>query len=276
MDHLQGLKKVNNAYAWFNGVIGLICAIGMAVMTVVFWGEDAMLGLIMAGTTVFTVVLIGGIVVLLVMTGNRVEQGRWRLAQTILAVLNVTNNPPVGTAYGLYALWVCWSEPAAKAAFESPGGPPLANPPTSAGDRSYKIVMKLIIGFGVAFALLTVVTFVGMGWLMAWGGQATEVTVTDTQIEIVGMYGETIQRVDIAQIDLRDELPTVTARTNGYAMGDDWKGWFATRELGKVKLFVHVDSPPFLYMETPEYWVIYGSDDPDETRALYDDIAGPR
>ncbi len=275
MDHLQGLKKVNNAYAWFNGLIGLICAIGMAGMTVFCWGEDPLVGWIMLGTTVFTVVVVGGVTWLYVATGNRVAEGRWRIVQTVLAVLNVTSNPPVGTAYGIYALWVCWSEPAAKARFDA-GGAPLANPPGSAGDRGYKIVMKLIVIFSVLFALLTVATFVGVGWLMSWGGQETECLVTDPQIEITGMYGEEIQRSDIAELDLRDELPTITSRTNGYAMGDTLKGWFATEELGKAKLFVHADSPPFIYMETPEYWVIYGSDDPDQTRALYDELGGAR
>jgi hypothetical protein len=49
---------------------------------------------------------------------SRVAEGRWRWLQTVWAVLNLSNNPPFGAAYGLYALWVCWINPETKAAFE--------------------------------------------------------------------------------------------------------------------------------------------------------------
>jgi hypothetical protein len=277
MDHLQGLGKVNGAYAWFTGLIGLVSVIGLAVMASVSQSDDAALAQLLAGTAALATMIVVAEVLLLVATAKRVEQGRWRLVQTVLAGLSVASNPPVGTAYGLYALWVCWVEPASKAAFEPPpGGAPQPRSPASAGNRPYKIVMKLIVIFGVLYALLAVATFVGVGWLMSWGGQQTEFSTTDTQVVISGMYGEEILRSDITQIDLRDELPTITMRTNGYALGDTLKGWFATEELGKVKLFVHADSPPFIYVQTSDHWLIYGASDPAQTRARYDELAETR
>ncbi len=272
MTHLQQLNKVNRAYAGITIAIGIVCAVGMGWMTAISYEADAVFGHIMLGSTVLTVVLVGGTAVLMLLTGSRVEQGRWRMMQTVLAVLNISN-APLGTAYGAYALWVCWSDPASKARFEQV--PPPAGASTDTGaNRFYRIVIGIIYGFGAFAVLLTLATFIGTGVLMQSGGREPEVTVSAGALRIDGMYGESIDLAQVDAIELHDELPTITLRTNGYAMGDDLKGWFATEELGKVKLFVHADVAPFVYLHTPEYWVIYGSDDPAQTQALYEQLTG--
>jgi len=273
MTHLRQLNKVNQAYAIFNVVVGLVCAVGMGWMTIISYEADLLFGHIMLGSTILTVGLVGVFAALMLMTGTRVEQGRWRLMQTILAVLNISN-VPMGTAYGAYALWVCWSDPASKARFED--APPPEGATTDTGtNRFYKIVMWLIYGFGAFVVLLTVGTFVGVGVMMQKGGQEPEVTVTAETIEISGMYGETIRRDEIQALELHDELPTITLRTNGYAMGNDLKGWFATEELDRVKLFVHADQAPFLYIQTADHWTIFGYDDAEQTEALFLELGGP-
>ena len=40
--------------------------------------------------------------------GYAIEKGRGRILQTVFAVLALFNFP-LGTAYGVFALWVCWS-----------------------------------------------------------------------------------------------------------------------------------------------------------------------
>lgn len=40
--------------------------------------------------------------------GAAIERGRGRMVQTILAILSLLNFP-LGTAYGAFALWVCWA-----------------------------------------------------------------------------------------------------------------------------------------------------------------------
>ena len=110
--------------------------------------------------------------------------------------------------------------------------------------------------------------------MFSWGGQEPEVIVSDQQIEIQGMYGETIERAQLTEVALHEELPTITLRTNGYALAGTLKGWFTTREHGRVKLFVHVERPPYIYMHTPDHWVILSYSDPARTRALYEQIHG--
>lgn len=51
--------------------------------------------------------------------GYSIEKGRGRILQTIFAALSLFNFP-LGTAYGAFALWVCWSAEAE--VFERGGG----------------------------------------------------------------------------------------------------------------------------------------------------------
>lgn len=64
------------------------------------------------GMPVEALALITGLLVLLALPsawlGYSIEQGRGRILQTIYAVLSIFNFP-LGTAYGAFALWVCWS-----------------------------------------------------------------------------------------------------------------------------------------------------------------------
>lgn len=276
MEHLSYLKRVNNANAIITAVLGLAAVIGLGVMTYqTYQFGDPVTGLILVATTVFSLVMVAVSIVLYVITGKKVEQGRWRIMQTVLAVLNLGSNPPLGTAYGIYALYVCWFNDAAKSCFEAGHGAIGEVEPSPKATRFYKIVMGIMIVSGVLFTLLTIGVFIAVVYLFSWGALEPEVTVTDQQIKIESMYGEVIQRSEISEIELRDELPTITLRTNGYALGGTLKGWFQTREMGKVKLFVHADSPPFLYLHTTDHWVILGYDDPARTRALYEQIRGP-
>jgi len=64
----------------------------------------------------FMVVLFG---VLHWMTGNKLVVGQGRVLQTVLAVLNFSN-VPLGTAYAVYALWVCWMNETTKRVMDDP------------------------------------------------------------------------------------------------------------------------------------------------------------
>ncbi len=53
----------------------------------------------------------------LVVTAQRVRRGRWRLVQTALSSICLTN-VPVGMLFGIYSIWVCWVYPETRARFE--------------------------------------------------------------------------------------------------------------------------------------------------------------
>ncbi len=117
MGHLGLLKTVNIIFAVLLYLIGVLTLLGVSIMGVLVLGDDLAGGLIMIGAGVFG----GGLCIVLglvyQMTGKRIVQGRWRIMQTILALMNITN-VPIGTAYALFALWLCWMNEETKAFFE--------------------------------------------------------------------------------------------------------------------------------------------------------------
>jgi hypothetical protein len=117
MGHLGTLKTVNTIFAVLFYLAGVLTLLGVSLMGILTMGEDVVAGLIIIVAGVVGGVLCIVMGLLYQMTGKRLVQGRWRIMQTILALLNVTN-VPIGTAYALFALWVCWMNEESKAFFE--------------------------------------------------------------------------------------------------------------------------------------------------------------
>jgi len=117
MGHLGTLKTVNTVFAVLFYLLGMFTLVGLSIVGVLILGDDLVGGLVMIGGGVGAGVVCIVMGMVYHMTGKRLVQGRWRIMQTILAVLNVTNIP-IGTAYALFALWVCWMNEESKAFFE--------------------------------------------------------------------------------------------------------------------------------------------------------------
>ena len=109
---------------------------------------------------------------------------------------------------------------------------------------------------------------------MFFSSQQTNVTFTDDGIQINGMYGDIYAWDSIKAIKLKDELPAIEWRTNGSALGPNLKGYFRTKKLGSVKLFVNTEKPPFIYLETDDGITILNLSGEDETKETYEKILG--
>jgi len=118
MKHLNYLKIVNLVFAGLfavGGLLVLLALIGLIVLGYMSgdWGS-MVFGIAGAGVGLVMFVVFA---LLYFMASKKVADGRGRILQTILAVFQI-GNAPVGTAYGAYALWVCWFNEETKAAFE--------------------------------------------------------------------------------------------------------------------------------------------------------------
>ncbi len=105
----------------------------------------------------------------------------------------------------------------------------------NAGKKKNKIGVIILIG-----TLLLVIT------LFVIGMRGNKIEYNSDQIEIKGMYGEVIHRSDIASLQLVDELPVITLKTNGFSMGAIRKGKFKTADDEIVKLLINSNMGPFL------------------------------
>lgn len=115
--------------------------------------------------------------------------------------------------------------------------------------------------------------FIGIIALIGKGMVPPSVTLHDNTLEISGMYGVKIPNDQIVSIELIDQLPEVLVKTDGFNFANTLKGNFRLKEIGKGKLFIQKDVPPFvkIVLKASDYLLI-NYENPDETRSLYSEL----
>lgn len=99
-------------------------------------------------------------------------------------------------------------------------------------------------GYLAAAILLFVAIFII--YLFARGWQDNKVSFDREGISIDGMYGTKMLYDDIDTFYLASKLPTITARTDGFATGTVLKGNFRCSEYGNITLLITERKPPYL------------------------------
>lgn len=136
-------------------------------------------------------------------------------------------------------------------------------------DGTIKKGKKIMIG-AISFFLVAAGIAVTAGMLS--GNKAADVIIGNNYIEIKGMYGTDILIDDIKEVSLEGSIPKITAKTNGSNLGSKLKGNFKLEELGKVKLFINKDKPPFIFIKLEQGYVIINLDNKQDTENLYEKI----
>lgn len=119
-------------------------------------------------------------------------------------------------------------------------------------------------------SIILVVTFVGVAVLLYFSTQETSVTTTDDALTIEGMYGDTFSWDELDDVQLVNELPAISIRTNGSAVGSDLKGHFKFENGDKAILFVDKSVPPFITFTANDKLYYVNFKNVDDTNALYD------
>lgn len=119
---------------------------------------------------------------------------------------------------------------------------------------------------------IVVLVVIGVGILLLFSSKSAEIAVTSKGVEIEGMYGDVYDWDDLSEVQVISELPTITLRSNGSAIGSHLKGYFQTKELGNVKLFVDTDISLFIRLKSKEGIVIFNMENEERTRELYEEI----
>jgi hypothetical protein len=133
-------------------------------------------------------------------------------------------------------------------------------------DGTMNTKTKIIIG---SISLLIIFTFIGTGILMYRGSKPTEFTVVNGYLDIQGFYGEKINFEDIKEISLKDAIPKVNYKSNGFALGSKKKGYFKLDEVGSSKLFIDDSKPPFIFVKTSSKLYILNYPIEEQTKELY-------
>ena len=109
-----------------------------------------------------------------------------------------------------------------------------------------------------------------VGSLLIVGMLPSKIEVNDGNIKFSGIYGFSIQKSDITNIELRDTIPSIRMRLNGVSIGSVHKGYYRLETYGKCRLFLHSNQPPFILMtDKAGYRTILNFRSESETREVY-------
>lgn len=132
-------------------------------------------------------------------------------------------------------------------------------------DGSMKMGQKISIG-------ITALVVVGAIGMVLYGLVPTKYVVNEDSLTIEGMYGDTISVQEMKKVELVESLPNIIVRTNGYAAMNVLKGHFKLEQLGKGKLFIRLDRPPYIIIHTDQMYYIINEPDGSKTKELYEKI----
>jgi hypothetical protein len=102
-------------------------------------------------------------------------------------------------------------------------------------------------------------------------------TITpDARVEIdYQMYPFDFAIAEIEELALVEEIPS-GRRTNGEATDKVARGHFNLLDLGKARLYVFKNNPPYIRIKLPDVYIFYNEQDPAKTRRLYEDLTARR
>ncbi|KOR76659.1 DUF5808 domain-containing protein [Paenibacillus solani] len=129
-----------------------------------------------------------------------------------------------------------------------------------------------IIAWGTV-ALLAAVIF-GTSFLMIRSELTSpELTVnTDHQVEIqYPMYSYSFDMVDIRQLSLVDSVPS-GSKTNGESTNKYARGHFRLKDIGKSRLYLYKNNPPYIQFKLDDGYIFYNEEDPAKTKELYEEL----
>jgi len=135
--------------------------------------------------------------------------------------------------------------------------------------KHYSGVSKRKHNLGFIILGVTLILVVG---LLGIGNKPGNLIIQPEKIEFDGMYGEVLTPSAIDSVELVNQLPNVTIRTNGYAHGQVRKGYFKTEKGEIIKLLVDSDQAPFLFIKKKNGEKIYFTSKGKSLQSLMDEL----
>ena len=108
--------------------------------------------------------------------------------------------------------------------------------------------------------------------LIAYGFKENHVIFDSQKIEFTGTYGETLQADQIKSIEIENDLPKITLKTNGFALGNVRKGFFKTENGEIIKLILNSEQKPYILFIKSNGEKIYYSDKEKSNEEILNEI----
>jgi len=130
---------------------------------------------------------------------------------------------------------------------------------------------KIIMG-GVVVLLVAVIGGVSF---MLIRSELTSPSLTITAEHDIAidypMYSFTFDMEEIEEVELVTSIPS-GAKANGEATNKYARGHFRLSELGKTRLYVFKNNPPYIRLKLSDQYVFYNDIDPEVTKQLFEQI----
>lgn len=126
------------------------------------------------------------------------------------------------------------------------------------GHRDKKILIYAILGI-VIFAFVSV----------SFGYTENRLVLNETVLEITGLYGEKIPRVEIGSIELTNKRPSLSRRISGFSTGNRKKGFFATGKGEKIKAIINSQRTPWILIIKKSGEKIYYSSNRESNKNIF-------
>ena len=123
------------------------------------------------------------------------------------------------------------------------------------------------IGIVILTGVLVLVTM-----LIVWEFKEDKITIQSGEIEIEGDYGEVIAASDIESVNLIHQLPKISIKTNGFALGSVRKGHFNTSDGENVKLVLNSDQVPCILITKKSGEKIYFSAKEQSNQGIFEEM----
>lgn len=95
--------------------------------------------------------------------------------------------------------------------------------------------------------------------LLGYGFKENKIIFDSENISFEGSYGETLPEAEIRSIELVSQLPKISIKTNGFALGTIKKGYFKTKHGEIVKLILNSGNKPAILFTKVDGKKIYYS-----------------
>ncbi|WP_068613278.1 DUF5808 domain-containing protein [Paenibacillus tuaregi] len=127
---------------------------------------------------------------------------------------------------------------------------------------------KLIV-WGSAGLLAVVVLGVSLMMILSELNPPVLSIKPDREVEIsYPLYSFDFNLSEVEQLDLVEHMPT-GSRTNGEATEQHARGYFHLKGIGKARLYVYRENPPYIRIKLKDTYVFYNEKDPLRTKELF-------
>lgn len=130
---------------------------------------------------------------------------------------------------------------------------------------------RIVLGLVLAVLALSALTVAGM---VIYSSLPPPIQVEGDSLEIGGIYGFSLPLSDIEEIALKETMPPITRKVNGFDAGPFRKGHFTLEGMGRGRLYLQAWQGPFVYIFHADGYVIINCHDRQMTEELYRTLTG--